>query len=224
VNKTSSLGRFAVRENSQLDIRELARQLENWLFDGEAQSCTRDTLANRQNFADRLLWFVQQRECESFGRIECRQFLAYLNTGHQTAHGRWGIRPTRSLSGLPRSRLTTSGCEPSVTSWSQRVRSTVLPWKDWPHRSRAMTRSSRFGRKMSNDYSMPHVARATPSVTRRSSSCCLTRGCGRRSCVPYAWATWISMAGALSCEKERVAKGAPSSSGHRPERRCHRGV
>jgi hypothetical protein len=54
--------RRAILRTDRLDVRELSRQLDSWLFDGEAQSCTKATLAHRRNFVDRLRWFVQQRE------------------------------------------------------------------------------------------------------------------------------------------------------------------
>jgi site-specific recombinase XerD len=73
-----------------LSANELEQQLASWLLDGEVRQLSKNTIANRRVFADRLLWFVRQRELAQFGPFEARSFMAYLNNAHESDAGRWG--------------------------------------------------------------------------------------------------------------------------------------
>jgi hypothetical protein len=69
---------------------ELEGQLHSWHLDCEIAQLSKGTLANRTLVADKLLWFLRQRELDQCGPQEMRRFLAYLTTAHECPEGRWG--------------------------------------------------------------------------------------------------------------------------------------
>jgi site-specific recombinase XerD len=73
-----------------LTLVELEGQLLSWHLDCEIRQLSKGTLANRKMVAEKLLWFLQQRELDQCGPHEMRLFLAYLNTAHEKPEGRWG--------------------------------------------------------------------------------------------------------------------------------------
>jgi len=73
----------------QISTQQLARYVQGWLVDGQANHLSPKTMEARRMVTDKLLWFLRQEEREHCGRVEIREFLAYLNTGHLQPDGRW---------------------------------------------------------------------------------------------------------------------------------------
>ncbi len=70
-----------------LQIRQLTAA---WLVDAEYRRLSLQTIAFRRNLAEKLIWFIEHRALSKFSTLEARQFLMYLDTGHQESSGRWG--------------------------------------------------------------------------------------------------------------------------------------
>ncbi|HEY3413900.1 MAG TPA: tyrosine-type recombinase/integrase [Armatimonadota bacterium] len=75
---------------TDLDVRSLERSVEGWLLDGDIRQLSDRSLGNRRMVVDKLVWFLKDRAYERCGAAEIRQFLAYLNHGHEDEGGRWG--------------------------------------------------------------------------------------------------------------------------------------
>ena len=84
--------RFIKTEGARdsLQLPQFVQAAKDWLFDCEYRQHSTSTIATRRIVTDKLSWFLDQRACEQCGTSEVRQFLAYLNRGHQDAEGRWG--------------------------------------------------------------------------------------------------------------------------------------
>lgn len=73
-----------------ISLRDLERNAEGWLLDGEIRQHSHDTIALRRIILDKLLWFLRQQEYPSCALRELRLFLAYVTRGHEGEAGRWG--------------------------------------------------------------------------------------------------------------------------------------
>lgn len=78
-----------------LTLADLEYQAAGWRLDADVRLLSRGTLANRQLVTEKLLWFLRQRGAHGCGPLELRAFLAYLNTAHESAEGRWGSSERR---------------------------------------------------------------------------------------------------------------------------------
>jgi integrase/recombinase XerC len=86
-------------DRSSLSTRNLTNFLAEWIDDGEWRGHSEATRQIHRNVADRFKWFLNDREFDSCGSAEIRQFLNYVKNGHTDPRGRWGnpqqTRPVR---------------------------------------------------------------------------------------------------------------------------------
>jgi integrase/recombinase XerC/integrase/recombinase XerD len=71
---------------SVADVRDYA---EDWILDGEIQRLSPNTLRNRRQITDKLLWFLQHEGTDRCDAPALRRFFAHIETGHKNG-GRWG--------------------------------------------------------------------------------------------------------------------------------------
>lgn len=99
MRKTQQVFGFSAREELRCEIpaSELKRYLRGWQLEGEIRNLTTRTLDTRAMYVRLLLWFVEDRELETFGPDEVRQLLVHVRSGHEEPGGRWGksFKPAR---------------------------------------------------------------------------------------------------------------------------------
>src|SRR5579862_2820214 len=81
---------FRSAESEAIPVNDLSRHAKSWLLDSEVRQLSKATVENRRIVLDKLIWWLRFNECAECGLPELRQFLAYLTTGHENEHGRWG--------------------------------------------------------------------------------------------------------------------------------------
>ncbi len=67
----------------------LPRLVNDWLNDCRIRQHSPRTIELRQVLFGRLRWFLDHRSHSECGKVELRDFFAYLSTGHQGSQGRW---------------------------------------------------------------------------------------------------------------------------------------
>ena len=73
-----------------IPVADLTRYAEDWFLDCEYRMHSPKTIETRRVFVKSLLWFLNNRGCQSCGTPELRQFFSYLLHGHEESGGRWG--------------------------------------------------------------------------------------------------------------------------------------
>lgn len=78
------------KTDSMVSLSILERYAEGWLLDGEIRQHSPQTLTTRRIIVSKLIWFLKRKGYQECGTLEIRQFLAYLNRGHEEPGGRFG--------------------------------------------------------------------------------------------------------------------------------------
>ena len=99
-----------------MPLTELQKYADGWLISCEISQHSAATLANRRLILKNLVWFLNRRNLSECGVMELRQFLAYLNTGHKDAGGRWG-NPQQTKPVKPRTVKDYHSCLRTLFNW-----------------------------------------------------------------------------------------------------------
>jgi len=98
-NSAHSFTKSTPGGEAQIPVAELPRHVQDWLLDGEIRGFSPHTTEARRIYVGKFLEFLQQREHETCGVSELREFFYHLNRAHQEPGGRWGnpqlTRPLR---------------------------------------------------------------------------------------------------------------------------------
>jgi site-specific recombinase XerD len=85
---------------TSLPASDLARHLQDWLYDCQFQQHSPRTIEFRQHTGEKMLWFLHREKAGTCGLTELRRFLAHVANGHEEPGGRWGNprmnKPVRS--------------------------------------------------------------------------------------------------------------------------------
>jgi site-specific recombinase XerD len=68
----------------------LNRWIDEWLMECELRLQSRQTIKTRRSFLKHFLWLLNHRGYNECGTAEIKQFLHYLQHGHEEEGGRWG--------------------------------------------------------------------------------------------------------------------------------------
>ena len=77
-------------DQETLTIAQLQYHLNDWIADGQFQQHSVRTTEFRQHFAQKFLWFHNQKGYTECSSASARQFLVHVAQGHKEPEGRWG--------------------------------------------------------------------------------------------------------------------------------------
>ncbi len=73
-----------------ITVSDFESYARDWIFDCEYRQHSHRTIETRRMIVKNLLWFLKHREFTTVGTSELKQFLHYLQHGHEDTEGRWG--------------------------------------------------------------------------------------------------------------------------------------